>query len=91
MVKKKILSKNVLRTCIASRKKKPKKELIRVVISKQQIISIDLEQKLPGRGAYFILNNENLLLIQQKKLLEKQLKSFVNENIYQQLWDLLNL
>ncbi|WP_017192955.1 YlxR family protein [Italian clover phyllody phytoplasma] len=90
MVKKVFLPKNILRTCIVSRQKKPKKELIRVAISNQGVISLDLEQKLPGRGAYFILNNENLLLIQQKKLLDKKLKSFVDEKIYKQLWDLLN-
>ncbi|MFB5030005.1 MAG: hypothetical protein PR2021_5900 [Candidatus Phytoplasma pruni] len=90
MVKKAFLPKDILRTCIASCQKKPKKELIRVAISNQGVISLDLEQKLPGRGAYFILNNENLLLIQQKKLLDKKLKSFVDEKIYKQLWDLLN-
>jgi hypothetical protein len=90
MAKKVFLPKDILRTCIVSRQKKPKKELIRVAISNQGVISLDLEQKLPGRGAYFILNNENLLLIQQKKLLDKKLKSFVDEKIYKQLWDLFN-
>ena len=41
-----------MRTCIACRSEKPKKELIRIVKSKEGVFSIDKTGKLNGRGAY---------------------------------------
>ena len=41
-----------LRQCLGCREMKPKKELLRVVRSKEGEISLDLRGKASGRGAY---------------------------------------
>lgn len=40
------------RTCVACRKTRAKRELVRVVRSPQGELSVDLRGKAPGRGAY---------------------------------------
>ena len=40
------------RTCVACRKTKPKKELIRLVRCSDSSVEIDPEGRKPGRGAY---------------------------------------
>ena len=41
-----------VRMCVACRENKPKKDLIRVVRSKDGVVSIDEKGSMPGRGAY---------------------------------------
>ena len=48
------------RTCIACNQKKDKKELIRIVANKQNVIKVDKMGKQDGRGTY-ICNNINCL------------------------------
>ncbi len=40
------------RTCVACGSKRPKVELVRVALSPQGIVSVDVSGKAPGRGAY---------------------------------------
>ena len=40
------------RTCVACGEKRPKAELLRVVRSPQDVVSVDRSGKAPGRGAY---------------------------------------
>ena len=54
-----------MRTCIACRIEKPKKELIRIVKNKENVFSVDRTGKLAGRGAY---------ICPCKKCMEKALK-----------------
>ena len=44
-----------LRKCIVTGEMKPKKELVRIVRSKEGEVSIDLTGKKSGRGAYLSL------------------------------------
>mgnify|MGYP000104497861 CR=1 FL=1 len=41
-----------LRTCIACRRQRPKRELIRIVRTPAGQLELDLKGKQPGRGAY---------------------------------------
>jgi len=50
-----------MRQCLGCRTMKPKKELLRVVRSADNVISIDLKGKAPGRGAYVCANNPDCL------------------------------
>ena len=73
------------RTCIICKTQKEKKELLRIVKSKDGIIEPDITGKKNGRGAY-ICKHENCLnkLIKTKKLeqiFEKEISKEVYENI----------
>ena len=48
--------KTPLRMCLGCSEMKPKKELVRVVKSKEGEISLDLTGKKSGRGAYICRN-----------------------------------
>lgn len=79
----------VLRTCIASRCTFPKYFLLRVVIDKNKNIFIDVDCSIAGRGAYFVLNNKNIVLIKKKKILDKKLKMYIPNIIYQKLFQMV--
>ena len=58
-----------MRKCVATGEMKPKKELVRIVRSKEGEVSIDLTGKKSGRGAYLSKDKEAVLLSQEKKYL----------------------
>ena len=70
-----------IRTCIACKTAKPKKELIRVVKFDDQI-KLDLTGKLNGRGAY-ICNDENCIQkLKKQKLLNRAFSCQVEDSVY---------
>lgn len=73
------------RMCTGCMQMKPKKELIRVVKSKEGDISIDLIGKKPGRGAYVCKNIECLEKAYKTKKLERNLEAKIDEEIYNRL------
>lgn len=74
-----------LRTCMGCNEKKPKKELIRIVRNKDEIISIDRTGKADGRGAYICDNVACLDKVVKSKRLEKALDTKISEEIYNSL------
>lgn len=68
----------------------PKKELIRVVRSKEGDVSVDPTGKKNGRGAYLTLSEESILLAQKKNILSKQFQTKIDDEIYEQLLELAN-
>lgn len=74
-----------LRKCIATGEMKPKKEMVRIVRSKEGEISIDLTGKKSGRGAYLSKDKEAILLAKKKNILASQLEASVSDEIYDEL------
>ncbi|HZH59976.1 MAG TPA: YlxR family protein [Metabacillus sp.] len=74
-----------LRKCVATGEMKNKKELVRVVRSKEGDVSVDLTGKKNGRGAYITLDKESILLAKKKNILANHLKANVDEAIYDEL------
>jgi predicted RNA-binding protein YlxR (DUF448 family) len=74
-----------LRKCVATQEMKPKRELVRIVRSKEGEVSIDLTGKKSGRGAYLSRNKEAILLAQKKNILEHQLKTKIDSSVYEEL------
>ncbi|MEK5443092.1 MULTISPECIES: RNase P modulator RnpM [unclassified Fredinandcohnia] len=79
-----------LRKCIASGEMKPKKELVRIVRSKEGEVSIDLTGKKSGRGAYLSKDKECILLAKKKNILAGQLKATIDDSIYEELLQLVD-
>lgn len=71
--------------CMGCNSKKDKKELIRIVSSKDGNIMIDKTGKLSGRGAYICDNIECLEKVIKSKRLEKALERDISEEIYNEL------
>ncbi|WP_246939831.1 RNase P modulator RnpM [Bacillus pinisoli] len=74
-----------LRKCVASQEMKDKKELIRIVRSKEGDVSIDLTGKKAGRGAYVSKDRDIILQAKKKNTLASQLKTKINDSIYEEL------
>ncbi|MEH7222599.1 YlxR family protein [Bacillus sp. JJ1566] len=79
-----------LRKCIVSSEMKPKKELVRIVRSKEGEVSIDLTGKKSGRGAYLSKDKECILMAKKKNILASQLKATIDDSIYEELLQLVD-
>lgn len=78
-----------LRTCVVSKEKLPKQELLRVVKTPDGEIKIDLTGKLNGRGAYI---KKDLLVLEkarQSKTLEKHLECQIPDEVYTEITEIL--
>jgi predicted RNA-binding protein YlxR (DUF448 family) len=76
-----------MRQCTGCREMKPKRELIRVVKSPENEISLDFKGKAQGRGAYVCPNLECLKKARKSRALERSLDISIPEEIYGQLED----
>lgn len=78
------------RMCTGCMEMKSKKELLRIVRSKEGETSIDLTGKKPGRGAYICKNIECFEKSFKTKRLERNLGGKISEEIYVKLRDEIN-
>ena len=67
------------RTCIVCRTQREKKDLLRIVKSKEGINEVDLTGKKNGRGAYICKNEECLNKLIKTKRLEKAFEKEMQE------------
>ena len=79
-----MIKKTPMRTCIACRECKPKKELLRIV-KNDNGFALDKTGKLNGRGAYICKSKDCFDLLMKNKLLNKTFKMSVPEEEYQKI------
>lgn len=79
-----------LRSCVVSKEKLPKQELIRVVKNKENEVFIDLTGKANGKGAYIKKDLTILEKAIKTKALEKHLETKIENNIYEELKNIIN-
>lgn len=83
MAKKSKTKKIPMRMCVGCRERFPKKNLTRIVRTKEEGILLDKTGKLSGRGAYICNNNNECLNKAIKtKALERNLEISVSEDDY---------
>ena len=78
-----------MRTCVVTKEKLPKKELVRVVRTSEGVI-VDLTGKVNGRGAYLKLDRDVFLKAKNSKILDKHLEVSVPDSVFDELNKLLN-
>ena len=74
-----------MRTCVVTKEKAPKRELIRVVRNKDGEVFVDETGKQNGKGVYLKLVKEVIEEARNKKLLSRYLECEVKEEIYDEL------
>ena len=74
-----------MRQCVGCREMKPKKELIRVVKSPEDTISLDFRGKAPGRGAYVCPDVTCLKRAIKAKALNRAFDLEIPQEIYDSL------
>lgn len=76
-----------LRTCVACRDSKPKRELVRVVRTSTETVEVDRTGKKNGRGAYLCPAQECWHLAQQKRSLNHALEITMTPAHWEDLWE----
>jgi predicted RNA-binding protein YlxR (DUF448 family) len=74
-----------MRQCVGCREMKPKKELVRVVRSPEEEISLDFRGKAPGRGAYVCPSTDCLKRAVKSRALERAFDTAIPQEIYDAL------
>lgn len=74
-----------MRTCIACRCEKPKKELIRIVKTKENDFFVDRTGKASGRGAYICDDKKCFERVIKKKLLKHSFGVEVLDEVYDKI------
>jgi uncharacterized protein len=78
-----------LRKCVVSNERLEKKQLLRVVKTKENTFFVDLTGKANGRGAYVKKDKTVILKAQKGKLLNKVFDTTVPDSIYEELLNTL--
>ena len=73
-----------MRTCVVSKEKLPKMELIRIVNTSEGII-IDETGKVNGHGCYLKKDIEVIEKAKKSKVLDRVLETKVNDEIFDEL------
>ena len=74
-----------MRQCMGCREMKPKRELVRVVKSPENEVSVDLRGKAPGRGAYVCRSADCLKRALRSRALDRSLGITIPPQIYDAL------
>ena len=78
-----------MRSCVVTKEKYPKMELVRVVRTPENEVIVDLTGKANGRGAYLKKDIAVIEKAQKTKVLNKILEIEVKEEIYNELKNLV--
>ena len=74
-----------MRTCVVTREKCEKKDLLRIVRDNNGNVFVDDTNKANGRGAYLKKDKEVILKAKDTKVLERHLEIKIPESIYDEL------
>ena len=74
-----------MRMCVVTRERFPKQELIRVVVNKEGIVTVDVTGKAKGKGAYIKKDIEVLKKAKTTKVLDRTLNVTISDDVYNEL------
>lgn len=74
-----------LRKSLVSGEVIDKRDLVRIVRTKDGQVSIDPTGKANGRGAYIKLDNEEAALAKQRKVFDRSFRQEISEEFYDEL------
>lgn len=74
-----------LRTCVITKEKLPKKDLIRIVRTPEKEVVIDPTSKMNGKGAYLKKDLDVINKASKNKILDRVLEVHVKDSIYEEL------
>ena len=74
-----------MRSCVVTREKLPKQELLRIVKTTDGIVLGDVSGKINGRGAYIKKDIAVLEKAIKSKVLERQLETTISDEVYEEI------
>lgn len=78
-----------MRMCVVTRERFPKQELIRVVVNKDGVVTVDETGKLNGKGAYIKRDIHVLNKAISTKVLDRTLDVTISDDIYNELRNII--
>ena len=79
-----------MRTCVVTREKYEKKDLLRIVRNKEEGVVVDLSGKKNGRGAYIKKDLDVLEKAKKSKALERHLECEIPEEVYEEIKEIIS-
>ncbi|MBQ9937388.1 MAG: YlxR family protein [Oscillospiraceae bacterium] len=73
------------RSCIGCKEKKPKRELIRIVRTKEGSVEVDFTGRKSGRGAYICNSVDCLNKAKKSRALSRALECEIPSEVYERL------
>ena len=74
-----------MRSCIVTKEKLPKQELLRIVRTTDNSVLADVSGKINGRGAYIKKDIDVLNKAIKSKVLERQLETTISDSVYDEI------
>ena len=74
-----------MRSCVVTKEKLPKQELLRIVRTTDNKVVADISGKINGRGAYIKKDIEVLDKAIKNKILERHLETTISDDIYDEI------
>ena len=74
-----------MRSCVVTREKLPKSELLRIVRTTDGSVIADVSGKVNGRGAYIKRDIVVLEKAKKSKILERQLETTISDTVYEEI------
>ena len=74
-----------MRSCVVTKEKLPKRELLRIVKNNENKVFVDLTGKANGRGAYIKADKSVIDKAKKSKVLDRHLEVSVPDTIYEEL------
>ena len=78
-----------MRSCVVTKEKLPKGELLRIVKTPEGNILADVSGKLNGRGAYIKKDIIVLEKAKKSKILERILEAEISEEVYEKIGEII--
>ena len=78
------------RTCVITKEKTLKKDLLRVVRDNTGNVSVDVTGKANGRGAYLKKDKEVINKAKTTKALERILEVTISDSVYEEMLSLVD-
>lgn len=79
-----------MRSCVITKEKLPKGELLRIVKCPDGTICVDETGKLNGRGAYIKKDISVLEKAIKSKILERVLETKIDDEVYEKIRNIIN-
>lgn len=79
-----------MRSCVVTREKLPKSELLRIVRMPDGNVVADITGKLNGKGAYIKKDISVLEKAIKTKILDKMLDTVISNDVYEEIKNIIN-
>lgn len=79
-----------MRSCVVTKEKLPKADLLRIVRTPDGLVTVDTTGKLNGKGAYIKKDIIVLEKAKKSKMLEKILEVEISDKVYDEISEIIN-